>query len=137
MAMLTDAVYVLLKSDGLQKATGAAFFILFTTSFIFFFLIKIIDRDDNSFDPKIKNTLNLIYMSMVAIIIHYIHNSTAGTIFSFLLTFFLSATLILLILSKRNSEMIVKYKNCKLVTKGILFVTYLTSFIVFNMPKKA
>ena len=97
--MLTDAVYVLLKSDSLQKATGAAFFILFTASFIFFFLTKIIDRDDNSFDPKIKNTLNLIYMSMVSIVIHYIHNSTAGTIFSFLLTFFLSATLILLILS--------------------------------------
>ena len=135
MSVNTATLYALLKTDGLQKATGSAFFLMFIFVFIFFLLTKVLEFDDRSMEPRIKSMLNLTYMSMGVLVLNYIHTTVAGTLFSFFLTISIVVTLAMLFLSLNNSVHLKKYDFGKLVTKGILFLTYLSTFIIFNLPK--
>ena len=134
--MDTQFIYALLKDSTQQKATGAAFFILFTFTFIFFMLMKVMEREDSGQDGKIKKTLNLAYMSLTSILIAYTNNHVAATVFAFFLTFSVSATLILLFMSLTNDSVTGKYKVLKLASRVFLFLMFLTLFIVFNTTKK-
>ena len=135
MSVDTATLYALLKTDTLQKATGSAFFLLFIFIFIFFLLTKVLEFEDRLMEPKIKDMLHLAYMSMTVVLLNYIHTTVAGTVFVFLLIFAVGATLALLFVSLNNSGHLKKFHAGKLVCKGLLFICFLTSFIVFNIPK--
>ena len=135
MSIDTATIYALLKTDTLQKATGSAFFLLFIVVFIFFLLTKVLEFEDRSMEPKIKSMLHLTYFSMAAIVINYVHTTVAGTVFAFFLTFSIAVTLAFLFVSLNNSTHLKKYHFCRIVCKGMLFLTFLSSFIIYNLPK--
>ena len=135
MSIDTATLYAILKTDSLQKATGSAFFLLFIFVFIFFLLTKVLEFEDRSLEPKIKSMLNLTYMSMVVVLLNYVHTTVVGTVFSFFLTFSIAITLGTLFISLTSSVHLKKYYIGKLVTKGFLFLTCMSTFIVFNLPK--
>ena len=136
MATLTSNLYLLLKTDALQKPSGAAFFILFMLVSIFFILSRFIETDDKAMQFRVKHTLNMSYMALVAIVLNYVHNTLAGLIFSFLLVVSTGITLMLLILNYRNNDHYSKYKFFKLINQGVLAGSFLTIFIIFNFVKQ-
>lgn len=136
MNLLTSNLFLLLKTDSLQKPSGAAFFILFALVSIFFILSRFIQTDDRAMQFRVKHSLNLSYMSLVAIVFNYIYTTIAGLVFSYLLVVSSSITLMLLILNYRNNDHYKIYKIFKLITKGILTATFLTVFINFNFVKQ-
>ena len=133
--MDSATIYAALKIDSLQKATGSAFFLLFIFTFIFFLMTKVLEYHDRSIETKIKSMLYTSYMSLTAIVINYVHTTVAGTVFCFFLTFAVAITLMLLFLSIDNSKHIKKFNVGKFIVKGLLFLVFMTSFIVFNMKR--
>ena len=72
---------------------------------------------------------------MVVVLLNYVHTTVAGTVFSFFLTFSVAVTLGTLFISLTSSAHLKKYYIGKLVTKGFLFLTCMSTFIIFNLPK--
>ena len=136
METLNANLYLLLKTDSLQKPSGAAFFILFTLVSIFFLLSRFIETDDKAMQFRVKHTLNLSYMALVALVINYVHTTVAGLVFNYILIVCTGLTLMLLILNYRNNDHYTKYKAFKIITKGVLAVNFLVTFIIFNTIKQ-